>query len=285
MASTSEVRRVVLLYCSFTGNTRHTAELLRDALNAQGFEATATDVTGPGVDRAAVVSAVSAADAIGAGAVVVDGHEPTKFRELLEALPDAAVRAKPALVFGTAASSEGRLIESLGGCLTRKGAVVVGSLVVYAPSDFIPWGAPQGSTFQWGSRERNKPAKFAKSVAPLLRARPPRAVLTGDVEETGLGSFLASDASMRRYVGKLTIDKSSCAGCDMCVRLCPDEALQRGPDGVLRWSEDRCTGCCRCINYCPKNCITSPSTRSKQQYQCKPEWFVEGNFSYREVKP
>eukprot|EP00727_Mastigamoeba_balamuthi_P002159 m51a1_g11940 putative 4fe-4s ferredoxin iron-sulfur binding domain-containing protein (281) ;mRNA; r:728098-728940 len=277
--------RVAMLYCSFTGNTAHVAELLRDALTAQGFEASATDVTGPGVDRSAVCDAVSAADALAVGAVVVGGLEPTKFRELLESLPERSLKGKPALVFATAAIKEYGVLGSLSGCLTRKGAVVVGSLVVYAPSNFIPWGAPQGSTFQWGSRERDKPAAFARDVAPLLRARPPTAVMTGEVEDLGLAQFDANDERMRQYVGRLAVDKGSCARCGLCVRLCPEGALQRGPDGVPRWDMGKCRACCRCINHCPKNCITSPPTRNKQQYRCKPEWFVDGDFSYKEIQP
>eukprot|EP00727_Mastigamoeba_balamuthi_P002163 m51a1_g11944 hypothetical protein (298) ;mRNA; r:742567-743460 len=285
-SASSPVQRVALLYYSLTGNTRHVAELLRDALAAQGFEATALDITAPDCHRDAAVAALAAADAVGVGAVTVGYREPTNVRTLLHGLPESAVAGKPAIVFGTAGDNEGKMLANIAGALTHKGAVVVGSFVAYAPGNFAPWGAKRGSTFQWGSRERSKPAEFARDVAPLLRARPPKAAKVCSSLMGYAVSWLASDSRLRNIVGRIEVDRDACVKCHLCVRQCPSGALDvEEADGVPRWSEDKCTGCCRCINYCPKNCINSSGTRSKQQYQFKPEWLAEGNFIIKTIKP
>eukprot|EP00727_Mastigamoeba_balamuthi_P002161 m51a1_g11942 hypothetical protein (298) ;mRNA; r:730594-731487 len=281
-SASSPVQRVALLYYSFTGNTRHVAELLRDALAAQGFEATALDITAPDCHRDAAVAALAAADAVGVGAVTVGFHEPTNVRTLLHGLPESAVAGKPAIVFGTAADNEGSLLSNMAGALTSKGAVVVGSFVAYAPGNYTIWGGAKGSTFQWGSSERSKPAEFARDVAPLLRARPPKAARVGSTLMGYAVSWLVSDSVTRKFVGKIEVDRDACVKCHLCVRQCLSGALDvEEADGMPRWSEDKCTGCCRCINYCPKNCINSAATRSKQQYQFKPGWLAEGNFKFK----
>eukprot|EP00727_Mastigamoeba_balamuthi_P013500 m51a1_g8773 hypothetical protein (292) ;mRNA; r:170405-171280 len=281
-----EVRSVVLLYYSLTGNTRHVAELLRDALEAQGFSATALDITGPGDNLDDVLSAVASADAVGVGGLAVGLHEPFKVRAVLEALPESSLRGKPAVVFGTAGGNEGRLLPNMASTLSLKGAVVVGSLLVFAPSNNAVRALGKGARYEWGSSERNKPIEFARSVAPLLRQRPPLPVPVPAGTVTGiLFSWLAGDFVTRTMTGRISVDRDACIKCHLCVRQCPSGALDIEESGVPRWDGAKCTGCCRCINYCPKGCITSPRTAGKQQYRCKSEWFVDGDFTHRVIPP
>eukprot|EP00727_Mastigamoeba_balamuthi_P005953 m51a1_g1978 hypothetical protein (287) ;mRNA; r:1117377-1118237 len=283
---TEPVRRVALLYYSLTGNTRHIAELLRDALVAQGFEASTVDITSPNPHQDAAVSALAAADAVGVASATIGLREPTDVRLFLDALPASSVNGKPAIVFCTAGDNEGRTLANIASALGRKGAVVVGSFAAYAPNNYIVWGEKRGSTLLWGSRERNKPAEFAKAVAPMLRSRAPtearvRATLMGIT-----GSWLGTDAVMRWVVGKISVDRNACIGCHLCVRQCPTGALDvEDAGGVPVWNQSRCMGCCRCINYCPKNCINSLGTAGKQQWTCKPELFADGDFATRVIEP
>eukprot|EP00727_Mastigamoeba_balamuthi_P004744 m51a1_g14268 putative 4fe-4s ferredoxin (293) ;mRNA; f:311663-312541 len=281
------VHNVVLLYYSLTGNTRHIAELLRDTLNAQGFSATTMDITGPGDNLDAVLSAVASADAVGVGGLAIGLHEPLKVRSVLEALPESSVLGKPAIVFGTAGGNEGRLLPNMANALTLKGAVVVGSLLVYAPSNNAVRALPKGARYEWGSSERNKPIEFAKTVAPLLRERPPRpAPVPAGTLSGNLLSWFVGDGVTRTMTGRISVDKDACIKCHLCVRQCPSGALDiEEADGLPRWNEDKCTGCCRCINHCPKGCISSPRTAGKQQYRCKREWFVDGDFTHRVIPP
>ncbi|MBI4200232.1 MAG: 4Fe-4S binding protein [Chloroflexi bacterium] len=46
-------------------------------------------------------------------------------------------------------------------------------------------------------------------------------------------------------------------GCDICLRVCPQEALQRD-GGSVRLSKEECVACGRCVGECPVNAIEFP---------------------------
>ncbi|MFW5898316.1 MAG: 4Fe-4S binding protein [Candidatus Saliniplasma sp.] len=58
------------------------------------------------------------------------------------------------------------------------------------------------------------------------------------------------------YRGKLTYDKDSCIGCQLCVRVCPSEALTFDEEKrKVKHYVARCTFCGQCVNICPKSCF------------------------------
>eukprot|EP00727_Mastigamoeba_balamuthi_P004950 m51a1_g14453 hypothetical protein (298) ;mRNA; r:629596-630577 len=285
--SGNDVRRVAVLYVSLTGNTKHVAELLRDALAQEHrMDAVAVDVTDAAGSDAAAAAALASCDAFGFGGPAIGWREPTKLRQVIQRVPEGLVRGKPAFVFGTAGGHEGRLLSNTAGQLAGKGAVVVASLIVYAPPNWTRVAPPQGSAFQWGSAERRKPAAFARALAPLLRARQPvPARVRPGLAGVAL-SWWATDERIRDFVGAVEVDAGLCARCGLCARRCPSGALDiEEGGGVPRWERSRCTGCCRCVNACPKNCINTRATRGKQQYQCRPDVFADGDFAFKVLKP
>jgi NAD-dependent dihydropyrimidine dehydrogenase PreA subunit len=68
-----------------------------------------------------------------------------------------------------------------------------------------------------------------------------------------------------KYTGKfwLSIDKSKCAGCSICVRLCPGNVFEiRGEDNVGKKllhsvivNPEGCLYCGKCIDKCPCNAV------------------------------
>ena len=59
-----------------------------------------------------------------------------------------------------------------------------------------------------------------------------------------------------------------CIGLGSCVRACPFDALEIGPDNLPVVNEDRCTGCGTCVRTCPVGImrLTSVSDRILNEY-------------------
>ena len=62
--------------------------------------------------------------------------------------------------------------------------------------------------------------------------------------------------SLARLKGlRVSIDKSRCTKCGVCVKECFTEALTIGEEGIA-WNETLCKGCGRCATVCPEKVIS-----------------------------
>ncbi len=59
----------------------------------------------------------------------------------------------------------------------------------------------------------------------------------------------------KRREQELSFDRKKCAGCDACVGLCPDKALDRGYPGFIH--RERCTLCMACVDACPSGALSA----------------------------
>lgn len=58
------------------------------------------------------------------------------------------------------------------------------------------------------------------------------------------------------FRGKLEYDKESCIGCQLCVKVCPSEALVFNEEkNKVKHYVSRCTFCGQCVNICPQSCF------------------------------
>ena len=64
-------------------------------------------------------------------------------------------------------------------------------------------------------------------------------------------------------MGKLKIDRTSCAQCGVCVDICPNNALELGDDGPELTHPELCTECGVCEDQCPSHSITVLRQQSK----------------------
>jgi len=56
--------------------------------------------------------------------------------------------------------------------------------------------------------------------------------------------------------GKLTYDRETCIGCQLCVRVCPAKVIEFLPEEKkVRFFIARCTFCHQCVDACPVNAI------------------------------
>ncbi|MBN1648228.1 MAG: EFR1 family ferrodoxin [Spirochaetales bacterium] len=66
----------------------------------------------------------------------------------------------------------------------------------------------------------------------------------------------------RRFLGKLYIADDKCTHCGLCMRSCPAGTIAMGKTGKARpiWKLS-CEGCNRCINICPEKAVNTSVTR------------------------
>jgi formate hydrogenlyase subunit 6/NADH:ubiquinone oxidoreductase subunit I len=59
------------------------------------------------------------------------------------------------------------------------------------------------------------------------------------------------------FRGKIQYDKESCIGCNLCIKVCPSEAIvAKEKEKKIKIFLSRCTFCSQCNDACPKNCLT-----------------------------
>ena len=56
-------------------------------------------------------------------------------------------------------------------------------------------------------------------------------------------------------MNKLKVNKSKCAGCGACVKICPYGAIKIEKDGKAVIDEKKCQKCDRCKEACPFDAI------------------------------
>lgn len=59
------------------------------------------------------------------------------------------------------------------------------------------------------------------------------------------------------FRGKIKYDKKKCIGCQLCVKVCPANAVVFNPkERKISYHLFRCTFCGECVNVCPVKCLT-----------------------------
>ncbi len=70
-----------------------------------------------------------------------------------------------------------------------------------------------------------------------------------------------------RLRGMVVFDREECAGCGLCTKDCPSQALElfvldrKAKRFVMHYRVDRCLFCAQCVNSCPRNGLSMSNER------------------------
>jgi len=59
------------------------------------------------------------------------------------------------------------------------------------------------------------------------------------------------------FRGKIVYNKETCIGCELCIKVCPCEAIEFKPkEKKIKIYLARCCFCSQCNDICPKDCLS-----------------------------
>ena len=83
--------------------------------------------------------------------------------------------------------------------------------------------------------------------------------VTGLLEQVGKGEARLNPTVPvpDKLRGKMTYNRETCIGCNLCIKVCPAHAIEAIPPPVkkIRIFVSQCIQCGQCTEICPKQCL------------------------------
>ncbi len=262
--------KILVLYFSATGNTRHAAEYIAGKLRSAGEEASVASIEELPPEQVRC-------DMLIMGYPVNAFSLPGSVRNYIAAMPDPDL--KGAFVFCTMGAWPGDAVRKGLLALKKRGYVPLGGAAIAMPAagklctldknhkdvrelagrDF---GAlPQADAF----------LEQVSTVIARIKSGQPVTFSTDELEIDALPwlSGLLADAlrplAAKYLAGHLKSD-AKCTGCGYCARICPSGAITIS--GKKASFSKLCEMCLRCLNHCPEHSIQlGAKTAGKYRYR------------------
>jgi len=234
------------LYFSGTGNTKYCVEQFLKC-----FE---------GNNSAVSIEADNLSDVFSEDDIIVFGH-PVYFSNIPKIAHDFIVKhreyfaGKKIFIIATMGLFSGDGAGCSARLLKKYGAEIIGGLHIKMP-DCIGDVKLLKKPLE-GNKSLVKMAeeKIKLSAKRLKEGKPTKDGLNIFYHIAGLfGQRLWFYGKCRSYKNKPDIDLSKCTGCELCVKNCPMNNLEKMNGKIV--SRKKCTMCYRCVSHCPAEVLT-----------------------------
>ena len=243
------------IYFSGTGNSRYAAERF-----CREFD---MDTPVISIEDEAVVPAIKDSDMLVIAYPVQYSTVPKILRDFINDNKEIW-KGKKVFIIATMGLFSGDGAGILGRLLQNFGAEITGGLHLKMPDSIGDEKALKRPLEKNRALVKAAELKIKESVRLLKEGDPTQEGIGPLYQIAGLlGQRLYFGHKTRNYSSALKIQSDKCAGCGMCVKMCPMDNLSVSGGKIV--AADRCTMCYRCINNCPKQALTLLGKRVVEQ--------------------
>ena len=257
-------KSVAIFTYSLTGTTQHLANTIAQELETVGggqvFEKpeqySLVDLfkqqSTPEAAARTTSSTIARSSVIGIGGLAWYWKEPPMVRDWISQIPAHCLAGKPVFLFISAGSSAGKAFDRLEHEIALKGAYVVGTVTqVVGTSNFFMYTSKRLLISNTGFEAAHKEAHdLAEALAVWSKpSHPPVVKGPRDAVDDMV-------SGCKGFMMPITVDKSRCSKCLLCVKGCPANCIDvEDVGGYPRVDFAKCLACCRCMNRCPSRAI------------------------------
>ena len=257
---TEKTFKSFIFFCSPAGTTRHTAEVIINALQTKQVETVICEIGKDEPQLSSILknlATIREQVVVFIGSPVYSSHALPPIMALIERLPKKAeVYAVPFATWGGATS--GLALEEMGTALTARGYGVIAAAKVLAVHSLM-WrlenpvaaGHPDAGDDVLicnlvDAVEKNMKRRQPELLAATQLEYQPREVAE-DMRKLNL-------ELAKTILPPRTVDREVCSQCGECAANCPVAALTLTP-----WPEfaETCICCFNCVRLCPENAIAA----------------------------
>jgi ferredoxin/flavodoxin len=250
------MKKVILFYNSYTGNTKLACEKVASLAGNADFDL--RDCVHPGaftIDDYDMVGFATFTDYWGPHSRILQFIESIQYQN-----------KKPAFILNTSAGMNGKTLPILRRAVSRKGFRVFAGFSLNAPENYPPLVAA-GKTHIDNPDPKNLDAFYSWiKKLDLILSDDLRHVKKISMPYSPLWNLIPvfPRTFASKFIGRKQIDVSRCNNCGQCVKGCAFGAISMST--IPYFDEDSCMGCFACYNRCPVKAIYTRKLRDKGHY-------------------
>ncbi len=249
--------KVVICYYSGSGNTKLACEYLQRNITVgevELFDIVHDSDFNP--DIYDVVGFAAFADFIGA---------PQKFLSFVNSLKSE--NNKPSFLFNTYGFFSGKTILHMEKVIKKKGFTVLGGFSLHTPENYPPM-RKKGKDYNTApnTKEFEELKRFVSELNESIRSTKERELISHKIKVNPLIKLLPipSRKMAKKDFGIQELKTERCAGCGLCAKGCPYDAIVMNPKPVF--NHDKCHGCWFCYNICNSKAVFTSNFKGEFQY-------------------